>query len=479
MDGETELENRINEPNNLSGLGVNSFYADGGSAIGMHADYIADANDHPFARTTFTKDGTGRVRTQSAVGSTSVVDGEDIGAANRLTGKITHYLYGTPTKEELYRLFGNEVGNAAHYKKNAVVDPNGQAHIQYLDASGRVIGTALAGDAPENLLEIDSYPDSFDEITADLTVNNTFDTDGNYVISKKIMVPYTTTYDFVYELEEALDVISPCLLAIKNVKYDLLIYIEDEDFNVVFEHEVPGVTLQSEISWSASFTGPGMYTIHKVLSLNEAHIEQLEMEFYNEQTCADLPENSDPPCNPSCEELCFAAFGFINDDGNRVFEDVDGNYIATEIIDGGITTYVYFEAFDNPTGVALLNDVILPYIADCEANCNKGPSFVGSDPCEAKLNRLKADMSPGGQYFDNTPFGAFAPNDDDVDGWLESADGPTGIFGGIGLVDGPSTTWGTIRSGWQEEWADILVKHHPEYCLYAYTLSLLHILRSR
>ena len=37
--------------------------------------------------------------------------------------KETQYFYGTPSQEKLFYLFGNEVGDAAHYKKNMVTRP--------------------------------------------------------------------------------------------------------------------------------------------------------------------------------------------------------------------------------------------------------------------------------------------------------------------------------------------------------------------
>jgi hypothetical protein len=50
-----------------------------------------------------------------------------------------------------------EVGNAAHYLKNIVIDPNGQISVSYIDASGKTIATALEGSAPPNT---DALPSS-------------------------------------------------------------------------------------------------------------------------------------------------------------------------------------------------------------------------------------------------------------------------------------------------------------------------------
>src|SRR5690606_10095756 len=83
-------------------------------------------------------DNTGRIRRQSGVG----VD-HKLGS-----GHETQYFYLQPSQEELNRLFGYKVGYKARYKKNMVIDANGQVSVSYLDPQGRVIATAIAGGSP-------------------------------------------------------------------------------------------------------------------------------------------------------------------------------------------------------------------------------------------------------------------------------------------------------------------------------------------
>jgi hypothetical protein len=83
------------------------------------------------------------------------------------SGHETRLYYGTPTQEELYRLFGHDVGNAMHYQKNLVRDPNGQYTVSYVDMHGRTIATSLAGEGPEQLKKLNSNV-SQETITADL-----------------------------------------------------------------------------------------------------------------------------------------------------------------------------------------------------------------------------------------------------------------------------------------------------------------------
>ncbi|MFT5823668.1 MAG: RHS repeat-associated protein [Crocinitomix sp.] len=456
--------NKIENPDMMTSLEVNDFYNSGGS-FGVGADYIADAGDYPFARTTFTKDGTGRVKTQTGVGA-SVIGASDMSSVD---AKLTHYMYGTPTQEELYRLFGNEVGNAIHYKKNAVIDQNGQAHIQYIDMSGRVIATALAGDAPGNLLEIDSYPEEFDEITADLTANNLpFEPTDKYYVTKTINVLYQTNYTFTYSLDNIayMDECYPEL----DVLYDLTIYIKDENNNLfdltgggIYEYTYPAITEQSEISWTSSLP-IGTYTITKVLSLNEEFLDGIITNFKDNETCLSEPVEEDIPCNESCEDICFSGNGYYNVAGNRVFTDDDGNDIAEEIIDGETITYNYF-------GAILIYEPLLieieSKIADCIDECNNIGNPIKEDPCERKYAELLADVSPGGQYFENTPYYADEPLVGGNNGWFTSEIGfPDDVTDDIIDPLGAFATWDDLRENWIDDYASELVVRHPEYCMY-------------
>ena len=464
-----DVSGKYDSPDDLGASEVNSYY-NSGSSIGHHKDYVADADDFPFARTTFTKDGTGRVRTQTAVGG-SLIGAKDFGLSE---AQITTYLYGTPTQEELYRLFGNEVGNALHYKKNVVLDQNDQAHIQYLDKSGRVIATFLGGDAPENLLEIDSYPESFDEIVADLTVNNTFNEDGELVVSKRIVVPYATTYDFDYSLA-GVQYLDDCitdygpLLVTEDIKYDLTIYIENQDLvhedlglvdvhydgEPVHTYYYEGLTSQDLIEFSVSLS-PGEYTIVKKLKINEAYLTLLKIEYFTNQDCFVEEVTDGTPCNPTCEDVCFDKHGYVNEAGNRVFHTADGDLVAEEIIVDEVATYNFYGDYDasDPVWLAILAD-----IATCETSCEAGV-IVTHDPCEITRNRLLADMSPGGQYFDNTPFGSFEPTTGGINGWLVDESVP--YVGGY-------TNWDDVRANWTDAFAEILLEHHPEYCFHVMT----------
>ncbi len=127
---------------NVSGMstiqGASRYYSSENASTSEFKDFIPDAEFYPFSQIEYTADNTGRIKRKSGVGTT-----------HRLgTDKEMKYFYSKPYQEELDRLFGYNVGYDVHYKKNAVIDPNGQASISYIDPQGRTIATALVSDNP-------------------------------------------------------------------------------------------------------------------------------------------------------------------------------------------------------------------------------------------------------------------------------------------------------------------------------------------
>lgn len=110
--------------------------------------YIPDAASYPFTQVEYTPDNTGKIQAQSGVGRKM-----QLNPGNK--EYATRYFYGTPYQKDLDRLFGSEVGFSRYYKKNLVLDPNGQISVSYLDDNDKVIATSLAGIAPD---QMDSLP---------------------------------------------------------------------------------------------------------------------------------------------------------------------------------------------------------------------------------------------------------------------------------------------------------------------------------
>ncbi|MHA7843659.1 MAG: DUF6443 domain-containing protein, partial [Winogradskyella sp.] len=107
-------------------------------------NFVPDAQGFPFSQIEYTPDNTGRIKRKSGVGPT-----HQLGTQHEMK-----YFYSTPFQPELDRLFGSQVGWSNHYKKNAVIDPNGQVSVSYIDPQGRTIATALVGDNPSQLIEL-------------------------------------------------------------------------------------------------------------------------------------------------------------------------------------------------------------------------------------------------------------------------------------------------------------------------------------
>ncbi|MEM6643965.1 MAG: DUF6443 domain-containing protein, partial [Bacteroidota bacterium] len=120
-----------------------------------HPDpYVPRANGYAYSQMQYHNDGQGRLIRQSGVGEKFRLEG------NQTTGgKSIRYYYGTASQSELVRLFGTSNVNtseASQYRKNLILDPNGQVSVTYLDPQGRTIATALAGNVPANLKELPS-----------------------------------------------------------------------------------------------------------------------------------------------------------------------------------------------------------------------------------------------------------------------------------------------------------------------------------
>lgn len=193
-DGTDACESPVLGMNNTSG--ASKYYSENNDITQSHQDYIPDAELFPFTQTEYTPDNTGRIRRQGGVGPTHQLD----------EGHETKYLYGTPSQENLDRLFGSDVGYAVHYKKNLVIDPNGQGSVSYLDLAGKVVATAIVGDGTDYLEDLDSGSGTID-YSAELfkhnsngvSLSNTLTPGGDgLVFSKEFTVGYQSDYTFDY-----------------------------------------------------------------------------------------------------------------------------------------------------------------------------------------------------------------------------------------------------------------------------------------
>ncbi|MAY21702.1 MAG: hypothetical protein CMC74_02880 [Flavobacteriaceae bacterium] len=152
--------------------GSGKYYSTNNSSTSPYADLVPSAqegpssnNSFPFSQIEYTTDNTGRIARKSGVGVQHQLE----------SGHEMIYLYVTPEQVELDRLFGYSVGYNMHYKKNVVIDPNGQVSISYIDPQGRTIATALAGNSPSTL---DGLPDEQNTALHQQIVSNILGTNG-------------------------------------------------------------------------------------------------------------------------------------------------------------------------------------------------------------------------------------------------------------------------------------------------------------
>jgi len=336
--------------------------------------HIPDAEGYPYTVTRYMPDATGRVMAQSGVGA----------AMQMGKGHETKYYYGTPAQEELDGLFGTEAGNYTHYYKNMVKDANGQMTVSYTDMHGRTIASALAGDAPTNLVALDltQYPNQTGtNINRNLLDNNSNVVKNNSIESvNTLLVPATTNYSFRYELNADKLSLTSCTGAsiCYDCLYDLEITITDEsgDHDPIVR-KFKNVSLRSgddcnSTSSSPTFSKdtyinvsnstcdnvsnnviqfceslqPGSYSVRKTLTISEASL-QADKDLYitkglcdTEQTLITTIYNAlvsssgcgnTPPAN-TCSD-CLAKLGsqtdyrtnFLNSIGNPSPVPADGS----------------------------------------------------------------------------------------------------------------------------------------------------------
>lgn len=280
--------------------GAGKYYSPNNDSDGPLRDYIPDSKGYAYTQVEYLNDNTGRIRSQSGVGETFRLRTD----ANGNTGKVTQYFYGGANQSELYRLFGSNVGEVSHYKKNMVVDPNGQVSVSYLDQEGRAIATALAGLKPENLEALPSLENlNPEEITVPLNIESS---DPQVVNTHLNTVP-NTTYGIDYQLTGG-SLPQGTILAdgtVVNVcdecRYTFTFFITDPDEKRVemditptangtekalittdyYQVEVTGaecVEATLNLAITTTFEELGSYRIVKSLVANQKEVEDLYLE---------------------------------------------------------------------------------------------------------------------------------------------------------------------------------------------------------
>jgi|GEM_PF-4686275 RHS repeat-associated protein len=230
-----------------SSQGSSNYYSPSNPLLNMGFNKaIPDANLYPFTETLYGPDG--KVAEQSGPGP-----------ALAMGGNTTKYFYGTPLQPDLDRVFGNEAGNSNHYQEKVVEDPNGQVSVSYLNLSGKVVATSLAGASPTNMQPLTNEPGNGPTTyTADISnLNSEVGTGNGQEMSLTDDIVITapgTTYSFTYNFHPAI-YSPPCPTDGLYGMYDLLLDVTDNCGNVV---GINSVTYSGSSRYSASTSPNGL-----------------------------------------------------------------------------------------------------------------------------------------------------------------------------------------------------------------------------
>ncbi len=316
-----------------------------------------------------------------------------------------------------------------------MVDPNGQVSVSYIDAHGRTIATALAGESPANLDQLGHF-ETASTIPFDL-INNVRN-DLELTSSASLLVTSTGNFTFTYTLSDPdgyrdfqPDCVMPADLCY-DCLYDLEIRLSDNCGNL-FNGGTPLVIDATQVSANEIFNidCPG-----EPSSLDQAFVENLPIGEYQITKTLRLSQSAlqfyvdhylkQVTCLPSLEDL------------KQVFIDsLDFSGCDTLIIDENI------------------------------------------GECESLLSVLKADVTPGGQYASFTISNdVLSPGDTasifsnqsaryyPTFTYLDDNNQPITVN-----VNGQNKTPGQLSPEefyqfFQPAWANTLVTAHPEYCFY-------------
>jgi len=278
----------------MTGSGAGLYYSPNNPLKVFRKNYLPDAEGYVYTQTQYINDGTSRPARVSGLGKTFRMD------ATGTDDRTTRSYYGSAASEELVRLFGTNVGiDSVHYKKNMIVEPNGQVNITYLDQENRTIATALAGTCPDNVSPLESYTKlPNDNVTVSLASKNKTTDGRNEIVQTILNVVPNTVYNFSYKLDgKAYEIAAgKCV----NCVFNLSISITDPDgipVNINSPVAIPGnesdkpfryerfnltaddcnaAETTLSIQFPVTFTEIGNYVVTKVLTPVDKSFDDLK-----------------------------------------------------------------------------------------------------------------------------------------------------------------------------------------------------------
>lgn len=328
--------------------GAGNYYSARTSAAFPADAYVPDAQGYPFSVAEHTREGSGRLRRSAGFGRALTID----------SGHEVSFLYGNASSSILRGLFGRDAGRADFYERNLEVDPNRVARVAYVDPEGKVIASALTGDAPPNLESVAPPPSP--PVTFRLDENNQLDAlAGRSRSVNRVVNEAPSDLFFEYDLtgvEYSVDPEDPRFPPLcASCRYRLGVRITgpngqrvpllvgstrttDADCSCPSQDGVPTCTatvteLEAELAnptpascsatdttstfaarpavrFCAKFTEPGEYEVVKELTFVDGAIDALFEDFVATPGFFDIdgyrpPGNDfDAQCGPDCEAFC-------------------------------------------------------------------------------------------------------------------------------------------------------------------------------
>ncbi len=446
--------------------------------------FLPNAEGYPLSVNLYTPDNTGRLAKQGGVGAIF-----QPGSANDRT---TKYYYGRPEQWELDAIFGNDAGFANRYQKNLVIDPNGQASVTYLNASGKTVATALTGNSPDNLTALSSASNLKDESIHILRPDDfKFDVSSLKLIATTTyvssVIPSGNTvfkYDISQFISRYPNVFDPC----SNCFYRLKISVKDDcgvEKNLSNHSQIVVGSALSDAQLTGLATGSvnldldkiGTYFVSIELALDADVIKDYADRFADLAIANGFLDKREKFVTAELKNIeqyfltCFTGCDALTKLGNKEEFRTMFKQKLEELGEGPfVSNNTIYDAFidgtaNEPGLYQKLHDAAL-----LQENACKTPALSA---CGAKEKLLLEDVSPNGQYalfdanrnvleqetnvlylhyryvFSGTP----DPEDNIV---LEDGSTISPYSSDFELKD--------LVKYWKPAWAAKFIQFHPEFC---------------